>query len=182
MFVSMVCTGRSTISCTPTAAARWNMTSQRSTSGVMVDSLRTDSRTNCTSWSSSRWRMLAIEPVDRSSTRISRWPSASRRSARCEPMKPAPPVISTFMVANALSRRRRQSHNLTRTKDDRQQRIPTVGIVYPFCVIGTTISRIPMWQRSPKISAETALPSTTRKVAFFLSTATSSTDPRQRMR
>ena len=41
--------------------------------------------------------MLSIEPVDRSSTTCTSWPAASRASDRCEPMKPAPPVIRTRM-------------------------------------------------------------------------------------
>ena len=36
-----------------------------------------------------------MRPVVRSSTLITRWPSASSRSARCEPMNPAPPVTRT---------------------------------------------------------------------------------------
>ena len=39
--VSMVCTGSSTISLTPTAAARWKTTSARSTSSATSDSLNT---------------------------------------------------------------------------------------------------------------------------------------------
>src|SRR5262245_35260667 len=42
--------------------------------------------------------MLRIEPVDRLSITSTSYPSASSVSARCEPMKPAPPVI------NALTR------------------------------------------------------------------------------
>ena len=39
--VSMVCTGRSTISLTPTAAARWKITSARSTISATSGSLKT---------------------------------------------------------------------------------------------------------------------------------------------
>ena len=44
-----------------------------------------------------------MRPVDRSSTLITRWPSASRRSARCEPMNPAPPVTRTVLTRVNLS-------------------------------------------------------------------------------
>ena len=44
-----------------------------------------------------------MRPVDRSSTLITRWPSASSRSARCEPMNPAPPVTRTVRHAANLS-------------------------------------------------------------------------------
>src|SRR5438874_2791322 len=43
--------------------------------------------------------MLSIDPVERLSSTATSWPSASSRSARCEPMNPAPPVIRTFMAA-----------------------------------------------------------------------------------
>jgi hypothetical protein len=39
--VSMVCTGFSTINLTPTAAARWNTTSARSTISATTGSLKT---------------------------------------------------------------------------------------------------------------------------------------------
>ena len=42
--------------------------------------------------------MLSIEPVDRSSSTKTSSPRASSASARCEPMKPAPPVMKTRMV------------------------------------------------------------------------------------
>src|SRR5215471_13119831 len=56
-----------------------------------------------------RWEMLSIDPVDRSSRTRTSWPSASSRSERCEPMNPAPPVISARTFA-ALSYRERAVH------------------------------------------------------------------------
>ena len=37
-------------------------------------------------------------PVERSSSEITESPWARRASARCEPMKPAPPVSKTFIL------------------------------------------------------------------------------------
>ena len=52
-------------------------------------------------WNESSWSRsarasarLASEPVERSSTTSTAWPSASSRSTRVEPMNPAPPVTS----------------------------------------------------------------------------------------
>src|SRR5215208_939024 len=47
--------------------------------------------------------MLPMEPVDRLSRTITSWPSSSSRSARCEPMNPAPPVMNAFTRRCALS-------------------------------------------------------------------------------
>src|SRR5262249_42338337 len=41
--------------------------------------------------------MLSIEPVERSSITCTSSPRSSSRSAKCEPTKPAPPVIKTFI-------------------------------------------------------------------------------------
>src|SRR5687768_14470609 len=40
--------------------------------------------------------MFSIDPVERLSRTSASWPSSSSRSARCEPMKPAPPVRNAF--------------------------------------------------------------------------------------
>src|SRR5690242_17749294 len=40
-----------------------------------------------------RWRMFSTLPVERLSRRTTRSPRSRSRSARCEPIKPAPPVI-----------------------------------------------------------------------------------------
>src|SRR4051794_12164962 len=42
-----------------------------------------------------RWRMFSFEPVKKLSTQRTSCPSATRRSQRCEPMNPAPPVTRT---------------------------------------------------------------------------------------
>src|SRR6185437_76180 len=47
----------------------------------------------CTNWSVRMCSMLASDPVSRLSTTITRLPLRSSSSARCEPRKPAPPVI-----------------------------------------------------------------------------------------
>ena len=41
--------------------------------------------------------MFSIEPVERSSMTYTSSPSDRSRSARCEPTKPAPPVIRTLI-------------------------------------------------------------------------------------
>ena len=91
--VSIVRTGLSTISSTPTAAARWKTTSASSTSSATTarDCGRLDRVREL--GSSLRWRMLSIAPVERSSRTWTRWPLASSSSARWLPMNPAPPVI-----------------------------------------------------------------------------------------
>ncbi len=45
---------------------------------------------------------LWIEPVERSSSAKTSQPSSSRSSTRCDPMKPAPPVISALGTAYSL--------------------------------------------------------------------------------
>ncbi len=50
----------------------------------------------CAKWNwgwPSRCAMFSIRPVDRLSIDSTRWPAASSTSEKCEPMKPAPPVI-----------------------------------------------------------------------------------------
>ena len=42
--------------------------------------------------------MFRSDPVDRSSMMVTRSPRAINASARCDPMKPAPPVIRYFIV------------------------------------------------------------------------------------
>src|SRR5947208_2521260 len=91
--VSMVWTGLSTISSTPTAAARWNTTSASSTSSATRGALAAESTVYLKSGRSLRWRMFSIDPVERSSRACTRWPRAISSSARCDPMNPAPPVI-----------------------------------------------------------------------------------------
>src|ERR1700722_9241300 len=78
-------------------ASRWKMTSGRRSA---IRSTRSRCRMSC--W----WirnpppalaracARLASEPVERSSTTSTSWPSASKRSTRADPMNPAPPVTS----------------------------------------------------------------------------------------
>src|SRR5215469_6706172 len=40
------------------------------------------------------WPIFAVLPVIRLSMAITRWPSASKRSVRCDPKKPAAPVTT----------------------------------------------------------------------------------------
>ena len=63
--VSIVCTGCSTISLTPTAAARWNTTSQRSIISARSGSFVTESTTYENRGEPLRCEMLSIDPVDR---------------------------------------------------------------------------------------------------------------------
>src|SRR3954469_11634546 len=55
-----------------------------------------------------RCEMLPIEPVDRLSMISTSCPAVSRASDRCEPMKPAPPVMSarTSVLLEIADRRR----------------------------------------------------------------------------
>src|SRR4051794_34723025 len=96
IFVTSVCTGCSTISRTPTAAARWKTTSHRCTSSLTTDDLSTESTIRWKSRRSRRCATFRSEPVERSSSAKTSQPSPSRSSARCEPMKPAPPVMSAL--------------------------------------------------------------------------------------
>src|SRR5215475_12595665 len=62
-----------------------------------------------TSWftnsklSSRRWSMFFSDAVSRLSTQTTRWPFARRKSLRCEPMKPAPPVTTTVLTDGQVS-------------------------------------------------------------------------------
>src|SRR5439155_12291554 len=104
MFVTSVCTGSSTISRTPTAAARWKTTSQRCTSSFTTDDFSTESTIRWKSRRSRRCATFRSEPVERSSRTKTSQPCSSSSSDRCEPMKPAPPVIRTLFCASALTR------------------------------------------------------------------------------
>src|SRR5262245_49188016 len=91
---SIVWTGCSTISFTPTAAARWKTTSPRSMSSASSGSLLTVSMKYSNPARPLRCAMLSIEPVERLSRINTSWPWSSSVSERWDPMKPAPPVIS----------------------------------------------------------------------------------------
>ena len=94
-------TGSSTLARPSERAARCTTTSGRCRSTTASRPPRTTSAR----WNSKRpspWARassrLASVPVDRSSTATTRRPSASSRSTRVDPMKPAPPVTSTVRV------------------------------------------------------------------------------------
>ena len=53
--------------------------------------------------------MLSIAPVERLSSTVTSWPAASSASARCDPMKPAPPVMKAFTRVQVLARERMAS-------------------------------------------------------------------------
>src|SRR5688572_11746061 len=99
--VSIVCTGRSTISFTPTAAARWKTTSLRSIHSASSGSLSMVSITYEKPGILFRCEMFSMDPVDRLSMIPTSCPRCSSCSARWDPMNPAPPVISAFIVVLA---------------------------------------------------------------------------------
>src|SRR3990172_7566708 len=51
-----------------------------------------------------RWAMLSTLPVTRLSMAITWWPSWSRRSQRCEPTNPAPPVTTILNGSSSCVR------------------------------------------------------------------------------
>ena len=77
--VSIVCTGCSTISLTPTAAAKWKITSLRSISSASSGSFVSVSMTYLNRGFAFRWPMLRIEPVDRLSMMSTSCPSFEQR-------------------------------------------------------------------------------------------------------
>src|SRR5580704_1016468 len=94
--------GRATETRTSACAARWNTSSgrRRAMSSTTAGALM------------SRWWMVRArpalarasarferEPVEKSSTTSTSWPSTRRRSTRFEPMNPAPPVTSVRIPA-----------------------------------------------------------------------------------
>src|SRR5215813_8099608 len=56
--------------------------------------------------------MFSVEPVERSSTILTSSPRARRRSAKCDPIKPAPPVIRTFIALPICYRFNSRQRNL----------------------------------------------------------------------
>src|SRR5262245_53471920 len=83
--------------------------------------------------------MLSGLPVMKLSTHMTSWPSARKRSQRCEPMKPAPPVIMSRAIERHPSRRvrRRQTARASALRDrcapdrmiDEAEGLHVVGIV-----------------------------------------------------
>src|SRR5438552_1157744 len=59
------------------------------------------------------WR----EPVSRLSTQMTEWPSARRRSQRCEPRNPAPPLPPGRLVAWACVVTRREALAVRRARE-----------------------------------------------------------------
>src|SRR6267142_5095199 len=113
--VSIVWTGCSTISLTPTAAARWKTTSLRSISSASSGSLLTVSMKYSKPDRPFKRAMLSIDPVDRSSRISTSWPWSSNASDRWDPMKPAPPVINARtrdVLSRNRGRRRERVHRL----------------------------------------------------------------------
>src|SRR6266480_258626 len=98
MFVSIVRTGLSTMSLTPTAAARCKITSASSTSSAISDRFITVSRTYLNPSRPFRCSMFSMAPVDRSSMIVTFSPLSAIDSARWDPMNPAPPVIRYFIA------------------------------------------------------------------------------------
>ena len=110
MLISASNAGRATDTRTSAWAARWNTTSgwRRPMSSTSAGA-RMSSWWNVSSCAAARRARRPGWPASRSTGRRSTstaWPSASRRSTRCEPMKPAPPVTSALTRAPAPGRRR----------------------------------------------------------------------------
>ena len=104
-------TGSSSEGRTPACAARWKTTSGRCRSkSDSRPSARTSMLKNVYAFlpyprASPR---LAIRPVVSSSTATTRWSSARSRSARFEPMNPAPPVTRTVVIRPRVGSGRRR--------------------------------------------------------------------------
>src|SRR5512143_1983409 len=94
MLVDSVRTGCSPTSFTPTAAARWNTTSDSATSCSSSGASLAEPVKKVSASLPSRWARLPRRPVERSSRTRTRQPQRSSSSVRWEPMKPAPPVTS----------------------------------------------------------------------------------------
>ena len=103
---SSVSSGLSTTSCTPTAEARCRTVSdsrtRSSTSAASVASPRRTSR-----GLGQRCSTLHRRPVLRLSSRSTSWPRAVSASLRCEPTKPAPPVMRYLTLPPRSARARR---------------------------------------------------------------------------
>src|SRR6476659_8393289 len=80
---------------TPTRAARCTTASTRSSARATASASRMSPTTSSTSSARYAGRTPPCTCAVRLSNARTRWPAASRRSPRCEPMKPAPPVIRT---------------------------------------------------------------------------------------
>src|ERR1039458_2915607 len=96
--------GCSTMSFTPTAAARCTTTSQLRTAWSTASSSRTEPCQKVNRALSRTAARLDRRPVDSESSTETSLPSASRASTRCDPMNPAPPVIRYRATGTRLHR------------------------------------------------------------------------------
>lgn len=92
MMERMVRTGWSTMSCTPTAAARWKTASQEEMAMLTARSFSTESWMIWTFGLALMLKRFSGCPVEKSSRMVIALPRERRSSARCEPINPAPPV------------------------------------------------------------------------------------------
>src|SRR5436190_24164769 len=65
--------------------------------------------------------MFGSEPVERSSSAKTSQPSSSRSSARCDPMKPAPPVMRALGKCRSLPGGSEQSRDVRRARIERER-------------------------------------------------------------
>jgi hypothetical protein len=93
ILVSIVRTGLSMIWKTPTDAARWMTTSAWSMSSAASEVLKIVSTVRRKRGLALSSATLSTAPVERSSRTRTSCPSARSLSERCDPMKPAPPVM-----------------------------------------------------------------------------------------
>src|SRR3954452_3816283 len=87
---------------TPTRAARCTTASTPSNARATTSASRTSPTTSSTSSARYEGRSPPCTCAVRLSSARTRCPAASRLSARCEPMKPAPPVIRTCSDSRGL--------------------------------------------------------------------------------
>src|SRR5262245_34772526 len=72
--------------------------------------------------------MLSRSPVSRLSTQMTSWPSRRKRSQRCDPMKPAPPV-TRMRAISALYHRRTSDREIREAHLAHRLRFPKVSAV-----------------------------------------------------
>ena len=89
-----VVSGSATERGTAPSAPSWNTSSVPATAVATVAGSASEPTT-----SSASGCTFSLRPVERSSSTRTPCPAATSASTRCEPMKPAPPVTSTFMGA-----------------------------------------------------------------------------------
>ena len=160
MLTSASNVGFATDTMTLACAARW-----KTTSGFrwMIRSVTAPERTS-RRWNVMRWlrwprasARFASDPIDRSSTTSTSWPSASSRSTRVEPMKPAPPVTRTRTDQPAAA------DSSTRSSDT----AAPAAIRAPAATTEQSVSvaRAPTSAPGPTIERSTMAPSPTRAPA-----------------